>query len=715
MRFLRLALLTLLLLALRSHAQTTPVTATNVTLGGQPVNGYLYLTPVGTPSSYADGASVPYSTSNNVLGGTVPSQTFVGSLTNGALAAPLPVPDQCASSSLTPGSGLDYLVQVVNTYPRGSYSFRIPASTCYLSGASPIAIEGFRYAQAIAITPPGLSASTSLLNGGHCQQPAETTVFSGTAPNYTVTHYACGPDNLFHAITGTGGGSGTPGANGTNGSNFLQASGAPGNGTGNNGDSYLDIASGNVYLKAAGSWALTGSLKGPVGTPGSGASAIPSYTFANFPTTGPVANQTLIFQTDAVAGSVGTVGGGALRKLVLYLGSGVWGPADQLEKGIANGVASLDANGRILLSQLPSGTTSVVYGTTGNSATTSTATVPAGSICNVGTVSGTTLTVSGSNVFVQCLSGGTAISFSGGSLTSTTTSLSVSSTSPTQGTNVTLTATISPSSGPTGSVTFKDGSTTLGTVTISSGTASYTTSALSNGSHSITAVYSGDSSYTTSTSAATTVTVSSSGGGGGGPQASASNAYYSASNGGTQSIACTAGHTLLLFVNITAGSATPTLTTATGNTLTPLSFLTNTTQSGYTVSGWAVNSCNGTTGNYTYGGSSSPMLLTYLDISGATTSSPIDGTPVVCTNTGAAQPGCTSSTTTTGSSDLLLTAGFTKNATWTFGGTGYTNIWGTTNSSAGWYITGQPAGSYTIPNTYPGGSYPNTTIYFGVH
>lgn len=51
-----------------------------------------------------------------------------------------------------------------------------------------------------------------------------------------------------------------------------------------------------------------------------------------------------------------------------------------------------------------------------------------------------------------------------------------------------------------GTVTFKDGTTTLGTATLSGGTATYSTSTLSAGTHSITAVYSGDGSYRGSTS-----------------------------------------------------------------------------------------------------------------------------------------------------------------------------------------------------------------------
>ena len=61
---------------------------------------------------------------------------------------------------------------------------------------------------------------------------------------------------------------------------------------------------------------------------------------------------------------------------------------------------------------------------------------------------------------------------------------------------------------PTGTVTFLDGTTTLTTVTLSTGgSASYSTTSLTAGTHSITASYSGDSSFSTLTSFAQTVTV----------------------------------------------------------------------------------------------------------------------------------------------------------------------------------------------------------------
>src|SRR5439155_1247692 len=74
---------------------------------------------------------------------------------------------------------------------------------------------------------------------------------------------------------------------------------------------------------------------------------------------------------------------------------------------------------------------------------------------------------------------------------------------------VTFTATVIAADGtPTGTVTFRNGSTNLGTGTLTaSGTATLTTTALSAGTHSITAVYSGDAIFSTSTSAVLTQTV----------------------------------------------------------------------------------------------------------------------------------------------------------------------------------------------------------------
>jgi hypothetical protein len=81
----------------------------------------------------------------------------------------------------------------------------------------------------------------------------------------------------------------------------------------------------------------------------------------------------------------------------------------------------------------------------------------------------------------------------------TTTGLSSSENPSNVGDSVNFTATVSPSAA-TGTVTFMDGSTQLGSVLVSGGQAQISTSALGSGTHSITAVYSGDSNYSGSSS-----------------------------------------------------------------------------------------------------------------------------------------------------------------------------------------------------------------------
>jgi hypothetical protein len=95
--------------------------------------------------------------------------------------------------------------------------------------------------------------------------------------------------------------------------------------------------------------------------------------------------------------------------------------------------------------------------------------------------------------------------------TPTTTTLSASPASAVSGTAVNLIATVAEvggSSVPTGTVTFKDGTTTLGALTLNAtGVAVYTTGGLDVGSHSLTAAYGGDAANGKSTSGAASVTV----------------------------------------------------------------------------------------------------------------------------------------------------------------------------------------------------------------
>jgi len=88
--------------------------------------------------------------------------------------------------------------------------------------------------------------------------------------------------------------------------------------------------------------------------------------------------------------------------------------------------------------------------------------------------------------------------------TKTTTTLASSANPANHGTTVTLTATIKPAfpGSPTGTVTFKDGTTVLGSGGVGTAThqAKFATSKLAVGTHNITAVYGGSASYLTSTS-----------------------------------------------------------------------------------------------------------------------------------------------------------------------------------------------------------------------
>ncbi len=86
----------------------------------------------------------------------------------------------------------------------------------------------------------------------------------------------------------------------------------------------------------------------------------------------------------------------------------------------------------------------------------------------------------------------------------TTTTITSSSNPSTFGQSVTFSATVTPKASgmPTGTVTFREGSTILGTSPLNGGTAQFSTAALSVGHHCIRAAYSGDTSFAASTSPA---------------------------------------------------------------------------------------------------------------------------------------------------------------------------------------------------------------------
>jgi Bacterial Ig-like domain (group 3)/Hypothetical glycosyl hydrolase family 15/Domain of unknown function (DUF4214)/SdrD B-like domain len=107
------------------------------------------------------------------------------------------------------------------------------------------------------------------------------------------------------------------------------------------------------------------------------------------------------------------------------------------------------------------------------------------------------------------LAGGSAAIFLNNNLTGSSTTLAASVNPSVHGQSVTFTATVTPngSGTPTGTVTFENAGVAIGSGALTNGTATFTTSTLATGTDSITAVYSGDSNFSGSTSSALSQTV----------------------------------------------------------------------------------------------------------------------------------------------------------------------------------------------------------------
>jgi hypothetical protein len=121
-----------------------------------------------------------------------------------------------------------------------------------------------------------------------------------------------------------------------------------------------------------------------------------------------------------------------------------------------------------------------------------------------------TASYAGNSTFAASASIATVVTVTAPALTASTTTLTATATTVSAGTNVTFNVAVAPASGtgtPTGTVSFMNGTATLATINLSSGTASYSTTALAVGTASISAVYSGDTNFSGSTSNTVTVTV----------------------------------------------------------------------------------------------------------------------------------------------------------------------------------------------------------------
>jgi uncharacterized repeat protein (TIGR01451 family) len=212
---------------------------------------------------------------------------------------------------------------------------------------------------------------------------------------------------------------------------------------------------------------------------------------------------------------------------------------------------------------------------------------------------------------------------------STSTSLTSSQNPSTYGQPVTFTATVTSNAGtPTGTVTFKDGTTTLGSSSLDgSGQATLTTSALSAGTHSITAVYNGDSNFSGSTSSATTQTVN---------QASTTTSLTSSPNPSTY------GQPVTFTASVTvgppgSGTATGTVTFKDGAMVLATVVLNGSGQATYTTSSLFIGTHSITatySGDANFKGSTSPPLIQTVATPPSTESVKVNGGGSILLTTG---------------------------------------------------------------------------------
>ena len=138
----------------------------------------------------------------------------------------------------------------------------------------------------------------------------------GSAGNNGVTG-ATGPTGSVGATgagvtgatgpTGPTGSTGSAGSTGASGQSFRTGSGVPLISLGSNGDSYLDLATDNLYTKSSGVWSLVTNLKGATGTTGGTGSTGSTGTTGGTGSTGPTGTSGATGPTGE-AGSSGVTG-----------------------------------------------------------------------------------------------------------------------------------------------------------------------------------------------------------------------------------------------------------------------------------------------------------------------------------------------------------------------------------------------------------------------
>ncbi len=210
---------------------------------------------------------------------------------------------------------------------------------------------------------------------------------------------------------------------------------------------------------------------------------------------------------DLVAGSAVLINKGASSTLTPTTTTLTVAPGNTVAQG-----TTVTLTATVSASSTPAGSVTFMDGTTALGTATLDGSGMAAFPTNALSVGVHTITAvyGGSSTFAGSTSPAVAVTVNPQTLPATTSVLAASTMTITSGTNVMFTDTVTASSGtPTGTVTFMNGTTNLGSATLNaSGVASFPTTALPVGSDSVTAVYSGDTNFSGSTSNAVVVTVS---------------------------------------------------------------------------------------------------------------------------------------------------------------------------------------------------------------
>ena len=173
--------------SLTASAQMTPVTATQLKMGG-------VLIPAGTvtfTTVNSSGAAISVISTDGSLHGP---QGFTATVTNGAIAAGFSVPDQVSSVATSGSTPIGYLVKVAQTSaPINSYTFTIPASNPVVTGSAGFALDHYLPAQIVSLPPAGLISTATV--------PAHCTVPSLWYPPTGGTSFGICQGGVFNLIT----------------------------------------------------------------------------------------------------------------------------------------------------------------------------------------------------------------------------------------------------------------------------------------------------------------------------------------------------------------------------------------------------------------------------------------------------------------------------------------------------------------------------------